>query len=550
MAFSLSRTVLIISDEALCIYKVRASGVQLVESVSWRIPEFAQTVALILNRVAGDSGVIILNDAVEQHYRREKLPQISVMDKSSVIKRRLNVAFPNYPTKGALEIKDKSKSAFKLTLTKPAPSADNQGVYLFAAVPASDNYRKTQQALLKAKASVAAFVLLPVESADMVDQLATRVAKENKQTEKSAWTILIGQHHGGGLRQIVVRDGYLALTRISPLALPEDVDPGQWAGDVAQDFQSTITYLSRFGYAPQDGLDVIMVGNPELSNLVGDLISTPCNFTALTLMRAGQLLGLNIGRNVDPHYADALHVAWIAKKRSLSLKMTSPEFNEISNPRKTALAAMFLLTFGFGYTGFSLAQEVIALRGFEDDTKKLNIFSAEVEKMYQDELKRKEEMGIDVNLIRASISIYGSIQKRSYDPIPVLEVISRELRILRLDALDLQVSGEAAAGPSSTDGSAPATLGPRDMTLVLKFSFPGTTRPEDGNEQIIDLATRLRKALPNYQISIPKNLMDLSFRGEIKDETGVTAVERMAENRFTAEIRIQRTFANEGNSGT
>ncbi len=548
MAFSLSRTVLIISDEALCIYKVRSKDVQLVESVGWRIPEFAHTVAAILNRVAGDSGVIILNDAVEQHYRREKLPQISALDKSNIIKRRLNVAFPNYPTKGALEIKDKSRSAFKLTLTKPAPSAENQTVYLFAAVPASDNYRKTQQALLKSKASASAFVLLPVESADLVDELATRLIKENKQPQRAAWTILIGQHHGGGLRQIVVRDGYLALTRISPMALPEDVDPGQWAGDVAQDFQSTITYLSRFGYSPEDGLDVIMVGNPELSNLVGDLITTPCNFTALSLARAGELLRLNIGRNVDPHYADPLHVAWVAKKRTMSLKMTSPEFNEISNPRKAAFAGMLLLTAGFGYMGVTLADQVVALRGLQEDTKKLNVFAADVEKMYQDELKRKEEMGIDVNLIRASISIYGDIQKRSYDPIPVLEMISRELRVLRLDNLEIQVAGEAMVAPAA-DGTVP-TLAGREAILSLKFSFPGTIRPEEGNEQIIDLASRLRTALPEYQISIPKNLMDLTFRGEFKDETGLTAVQRAPENRFTAEIRIQRTFANEGNPGT
>ena len=72
MAFPSSKCVLLLTDDTLCIYEAGAKGVVLAESFGWRIPDFETLVANALNRIAGDGLVYILNDGVEQHYRKEK----------------------------------------------------------------------------------------------------------------------------------------------------------------------------------------------------------------------------------------------------------------------------------------------------------------------------------------------------------------------------------------------------------------------------------------------------------------------------------------------
>ena len=96
---SASKCVLLLSDDALCIYKVNSKGATLLNSYGWKIPDFEGEVAAALNHEVGDGSVYILNDAVEQHYRKEKINKLPIFDKTNIINRRLNIAFPSYPTR-------------------------------------------------------------------------------------------------------------------------------------------------------------------------------------------------------------------------------------------------------------------------------------------------------------------------------------------------------------------------------------------------------------------------------------------------------------------
>ena len=135
-SLSLSKYVLYISDDTLSLYKVSATGVSMLEQTPWRDPFFEKNVSQYLNRHVGDGSVIILNDTVEQHYRKEKISKLSPLDRNNIIKRKLAIAFPGYPTRAALQIKDAKKGK------KPADDKSKDHLFLFAAVPSSDAYRK------------------------------------------------------------------------------------------------------------------------------------------------------------------------------------------------------------------------------------------------------------------------------------------------------------------------------------------------------------------------------------------------------------------------
>ena len=531
-----ARCVLLITDDALCVYDVSARGSILVETLAWKSPDFINTLSDLIRGIG--KSVLVLNDAVEQHYRKEKVPKIAMFDQANVVKRRLNVAFPNYPIKAALEIKDKTKGGFSL---KKAPSKEEMvkegQLYLFAAIPSSDAFAKTLEAINRSGVGIAGYCLLPVESSDLVKDLSDKLSKQKRVKNGAIWSVLIGQHHSGGLRQIVTKNGELALTRITPIILPEEGDVAGWCADVAQEFQATLTYLSRFGYNTEDGLNVIMIGNPALGAQIESMINTPCTYYTMTATQAAGLLGINLGRDADNHYVDPLHAAWAGRKTRPILQLKSRDMERVSQPRKIATAAMVILSLGVGGVGFFASKEAQALYAANKNFQVAQEQRKKIEDIYMDELRRKEEMGIDVKLIQGSISIYNGIKAEKVDPLPMLRVVADELRNLRIDGFDFTNPGvDFVADPTNPTATKP----PRNFSMILEFSYAGTVKPQDGNAELKEFVDRLAPKLPGFEVGIKKKLQEMSYLGEMTEETGITAASRKSADRYLAEVEIKK----------
>lgn len=540
MAFPSSKCVLLLTDDALCIYEAGVKGVVLAESFGWRIPDFETLVSNALNRIAGDGLVYILNDGVEQHYRKEKINKITVFERNSIIARRLNIAFPNYPIRAAHSLKAKK-------IKGQVEQADSANLFLFAAAPSTDAFRKLLEAIKRSECVISDYCLLPVESVSLVDRLAAKIAKESLQQKKAEWSILLGQHHGGSLRQIVTRNGQLALTRITPVALPDEENGVQWATSVVQELSSTINYLGRFGYSTEDFLDIILIGRSDFGTMVEDLINVPANFSSITLQRASDLAGVKVGRNHDQNFADPLFIAWHAKKTKHVMPMKSKEMENISNPRKAAFFGMLLMTLGLAYFAYGISNEVTALTSARSNLEEVTKTKILADQMYEEELRNKESLGIDIKLIQASLAIYEEIDKQSFDSLPVLEIVSDELKDLRVKGIAVKQENITTnqATPENPDAQAVNTS---RVAMTLKFEFPGTILPEDGNAQLADLRGRLVKVLSGYDVQVSKFLQDTTYLGELSNETGLTAVARKADEIYTGEILIQKDTTTDASS--
>lgn len=538
-SLSLSKYVLYVSDETLSLYKVASGSVAMLEQTPWRDPFFEKNVSAYLNRYVGDGSVIILNDTVEQHYRKEKISKLSPLDRQNIIKRKLAIAFPGYPTRAALQIKDPNKKGKKA-------SEDNSKdhLFLFAAVPTSEAYRKLVEALRLSDCSVTSFSLLPVESAPMVQKIFDRLEKEALQQERAPWSVLITQQEGGGLRQIVVRNGQIALTRMTPVIIPDQSNGAQWASEVVQEFESTLSYLSRFGFNPADGIDVALAGPSEYVTLVGDVLGSSCNFYPLSVARAGELAGLKLGLDsTREKFGSVLHIAWAASKTKLVLPMSAKEVDAISKPRKSAFFGMLILLAAVGYAGHMAANEYVLTKQANQNLEIVKIKQQEAETIYQDEIKRKESLGIDINLIQGSLDVYKGIDREFFDPLPLLKVVGQELQELKIQSLDLitefsdqPTTPDPAAAESQINAAAP--IG--SATLVLQFKFPGETKPQDGNQKMEELRLRLQTKLPDHKVEITKNLADLSFTGQLQNVTGVTEDSASKKEDYSAELTIKK----------
>lgn len=108
MLISSQKSVLYLTDDALYLYKVSGRSVGLKEMFDWSQEDLAVVLSKSLKKLG--AAVIILNDTVDQHYRKENVPKVGVFDASAVVKRRLSMAFPEYPIRAFKKLETENSS--------------------------------------------------------------------------------------------------------------------------------------------------------------------------------------------------------------------------------------------------------------------------------------------------------------------------------------------------------------------------------------------------------------------------------------------------------
>ncbi len=513
----------------------------MLDTIPWDTQEFEDSVADLIRRKCRGKSVLILNDMVEQHYRKERIPKVSAFDRASIVKRRVSAAFPSYPIRSALKLKEK------------APNRDGQqggDIYLLAAVPLSENVRKTLAAVQKSYAAISGFALLPVESAGMVQTLSKKLSKVTEKA--SVWSIFVGQHRSGGLRQIVTKNGELALTRMTPI-VDSDIDHELWASEVANELKGTMSYLTRFGFDTSDGLDVTVIANNSAADRVVAKIDFDCNLSVLTSTEAANLLGLKIGRQEEMRYADPLHIAWTGRKTSLALPLQAAQIDSISGPARMATAASVALLLGCAYYGYDAFTQASA---WSKNSQQLNSAQQQlviVRAEHEAEVKKKESVGIDFMLIENSTKVYDKLEKRAMKPLGVFDTIGKSLGPdIRIKSLDVRPASTAttldpssAAVPADPAAPAPdpnAPVQPKEYEVVLRIIFPAQLAPEKGVQKIDELKTRLQTNLPNHKVSVIKQVADLSYTGNFVGEATSQLNKDGQKEDYEAQIMIRGTL--------
>lgn len=531
-----SRCVLIIGDEALYIYDSGAGKTRLIESVAWGTANFEDSVADIVRRECRGKSLLILNDMTDQHFKGgQRLPKVSPMDRANVLSRKLNMSFPNYPIRGALPIKDKGGKFMSSSLKANVGG----GMYLFAAVPMSEPVSKTMSAVKLSLAAIAGFTLLPIESSDMVQAFAEKAMKRDKT--KSRWAIMIGQHMGGGLRQVITRDGQLAMTRMTPVTDME-TDPAAWVSEVTQEFKATISYLSRFGYTPDDGTEVFVISTPSVGQELQAQIDVPCNFTHYTVTEAAEVLGCRIGLQPDQYHADPLHAAWVGRKSRFIMPMDAMDIKKIYGPRQAAMFGGLLLFCSAAYFAWTLMSTTQSWFELRDNLVSQKRIQGEVEVQYQAELDRMKALGFDIKLIQSSLKTFKALEADGVHPLPLFQAIGKALGTdLRVDKMIVSRKGPVNFAMPVVDPNTGETVpGKSSLEAILVLSFPPTIDPEFGVRQVNDLSRRLSTTLPEgYKVAISKQVADLISTENTAGEAGASNNGGEKQEDYKAEITIR-----------
>lgn len=489
-------------------------GMERETSISWEVPNFEDQLAEVLADKSVGRSVTVLFDGNDQTYRKEdNIPKLSPIDRPRYVKRKLELAFPAYPIRASLEIKPPKKKFGRSPGARPAPS------YLFVALPETEQVDRVSEAMLDAGVPIGGFGLLPVESAKMVSELAEKVfAGKGK---KSRWALLVGQHETGGLRQVVVKDGNLALTRLTPTSDAGPSGPG-WVEDAVREFKATTNYISRFGYSPEDGLDVMVICGDIEKQFFKPAEMGIAHFQCLNLNEAMRHIGVKASGNEKNNFADALHAAWISKNGRLRLPVRVPSLHRVMAPRLAASIGTLVLALGvLAFTGLSVESYIGYSRTQDNITQKENQ-KALHEREYEKESAVFAELPIQPAVVRSAMSVKETLESNSINIAPVLnrlkESLGGDLHLQKLvyehaPGPALNLSGSAAASAAPRFGRAPVAQG--NGTIKINFSF-GMSDQVLLEQKVIraeKLLETLKTNFPGYKVSIVTQFGNFSREG-------------------------------------
>ncbi len=515
------------SDEGLQIYSVGRMSTKDIKFVTWDTEGFKETLRTILIKNCSKKPVIILNDMVEQHYRKERIPKVGMGDRAQVIKSRLNYVFPNNQIRAALKLKkNKNKSL----------DAEAGSSYLFAAIPKSEAFNKTFNAVMEANVNLIGVYLLPVEGVALIEDLSKKLNKGNKT--KSIWTIFAGQQSKGGLRQIVTRNGELALTRMTPITDTND-DPALWANEVSEELNSTMSYLTRFGYQKTDGLDIIVISNVSSHEALQDSIKIDADLRIMTVKDAAEMVSARIGNPSNLRYTDMLYAAYLGKKSKFTLPMQSKAIEGITRPRKIAFFVLMAALLASAYVGFLLFQSFNNNLVVEDSLSVTNQQIRTQEQEYKVQAAKSKELGFDFLVVDGALENYYDLNKEKIDILPFMYEVGRSLGTdLTIDKIEINKIPAPRSSNDFDDFDQEQQSKRVLLESLLTLSFPSSIRAEQGVILINGLQQRLSENLPNYNVQIIKQVADLSYTGNVVGGTNRAPEQDESNEDYAAEIKI------------
>ncbi len=519
-----TRFVLILGDEGTTLVQFHGRQVMDALFVGFDAEDAFGTLREALDRDP-QAQVLVAADVLEQMFRQEQLPRVGRLDRLTIVKRRLDIAFPHDRLKAALPL-DRGK--------------DGAGSFLFSALPVTTVVEQWIELLEGLPNPVVGFCLLPLESVT----IAARLAPSAEGDGRRVWRALVSQQAPSGFRQIFESEGELIVTRLTQRP-PGDLSPEAVALLIERELRSSISYIKRLGYTEFDRLDLVVLGSPDVCAAVEARDLPVSSVTAYTPHQAEAALGFAEVGPEDSPFADILHAQWLAaKRRPLSMLPTDKLRARLKTDQAFKagfVGAVFLTLFAVVYVGsivfdaFDSVSTAESLKGMiATETQAIALAR-----------KKLQEFAIPVDVVRQVAETEDNLTKHQISPTSILQVIASTLdsstRVQKV-VVSFPAAG-ADKGPVPLRGVRPALRKTEDFLyevhLVLRFQGPSATEPDVVLQQAKEARDRLQKALPDHEVSLVQ--LPLSqLRAQILEGTAGSLRNKALTGPPTAEYLIRK----------
>ena len=235
-----------------------------------------------LKSVSGVPAYIMV-DAVEEDYRFETLPHARGRDRQQLVTRKLKQLYRNTPYCSAwMQGRDIGKR--------------KDDVYLFAALTNPDMLFGWVQALARRQTPLVGIYTLPVVSVGLAERLKLK-----------AQNLLLVSQHASGLRQTVLRDGKLRLSRLTRL---EAASGDSRVSAYAEEIQNTRLYLHALKVMTlDDHMTVALLDQDDSLRDLGQLVQKSFVNTHVERLTHSDIVDrLDIAPEVLVHGRDAVYL--------------------------------------------------------------------------------------------------------------------------------------------------------------------------------------------------------------------------------------------------
>ncbi len=393
----------------------------------------------------------VIIDTLDQSFKEEEIPKVNILDRRKVLARHINMAFPGANLRGARLVKETEKRTL---------------IYELASVPLDGRIPGWVDFIESLPNEKGGYFSIAPENVDIVGALTPKDAPPPEEG-KTSWRHLIGINVTGGLRQIIEKNGRLALTRLTQ-APPPETPPAEFADMISRDFKATITYIRRLGYQVGDALDLVVLTTAENKTILQDLDwESARSVSVYTPYEAGALLELgSIGRE-DQAFCDVLHAAWFASKRRPTLPLTrSLAFGDTKDDIRE------LAYFAAPYAAGLIAASVLGWAGwttyrlldFQGRNAPLEVQLAQLRSNLSQERVRLGGLPYEAKRVRNVLEVDAALDLGKVDIVPSLHGI---FEALQGDAIVTDFKFTAGGDSPGTPGT-PGTpaAGPKAEYLV------------------------------------------------------------------------------------
>jgi hypothetical protein len=459
--------------------------------------------------------LVVVGDLLEQSYRKEAVPRLNRFDRGKVLKRRLERAFPATPLTAALKLADDPEE----------PRSQN---FLLVGVPPAADWDRWLAFLRARENPVLALTLLPIEAAGMVTRLVRALTPAGRQPH--SWAILISRQRTGGFRQIVVAQGELVLTRLTP-SLAADAGPAGVAAEIRQELKATLGYMTRLGYRAGSSLDIVVLGDDELRARLDDSGSLPGQLAVVTAAQAAKILGVGALGRADDVDGALLAAVWVGGRRTPTLQLLPPDLRARKAQRQALRwATAGLAASALGLIGYSAISAVSALE-IEQEIGWLKAWQSTTRQQLTRSESEIDSIAGQADAMRLLLEAHGRLQEQRAGPVAALAALRQAMtRDEQLRALDWQLAEPAGGRPPERPGD--------DFALDLILDLGLVTDPAAAVAATEDLARRLADAFPDRPVVITRQAVDILPHQAFIGGSDLVGPVADPDARLSAELRI------------
>jgi hypothetical protein len=477
----------------------------------------------------------ILVDSIDQQYVRHVLPPVSALSIHKLVQRRLDRDFPPEDIKGALQIgRDRTgRKEWNYLLISLANTAQIQG---------------WMELMLEQPNELLGVHLVPAETQHYYPAIAGLITQRTYEGTRATWKLLVSHNKVGGFRQVVLRDGKLAFTRLTQSL--DDAIPAVVAGNVEQEILNTMEYLRRLGYTDPATLEIVAVVAQEVKEALDLKRFNVAGAYAVSPIEVAEMLGLEQAALSADRYGDvvmATHFATISKP---SLRLMSKygkqlaQFYQIRLIARLAggvLAALLVLSsLGNIFTWITESLE----------TGELAEQQIQVQKQIADVQQDLEGLDDDTSLKSAVVAVVDGFKPYQYSPLDFVQKIAPLLKPgISVTSYDWERKGlpgavETAVMAAGVDNPA--------LIINVEFEFSGPFADKDQYATVVgDYVDALQVALPEFTVKgqgLPGQSGG-SDKVEVSFDNKASPAMQEGQNRVHVLFTGPRTAAVSGNDG-